>query len=159
MDKIRNRGNEQRKPIHVIIMAEDLSNATGKKEELKVNSKDVKVKDVIKNPKTTETKKNQENASAEVPEKLEISGDPWKVLMYPSLTEKSIANVEMQNKLVFMIRGRATRANIKDAVESAFNVKVAKVNVVTTTKGKRKAYIKLGLEHSALDIATRLGMM
>ena len=40
-----------------------------------------------------------------------------------------------------------------------FDVKVEKVNMLTTTKGDKKALVRLKPDYSALDIATRLGMM
>jgi large subunit ribosomal protein L23 len=48
---------------------------------------------------------------------------------------------------------------VKWAVEKGFDVKVEKVNLQITRKGVKKAYIKLKPEYSAIDVATRLGMM
>ncbi len=90
-----------------------------------------------------------------------ISGKPktWNVLIHPQLAEKSMNMVEMENKLVFIVRRNATKAQIKREFEETFNVKVNKVNVEITPKGQKKAYIKLSPEHSAEDIASRLGML
>jgi len=85
--------------------------------------------------------------------------DPWKILQYPHLAEKSMNMVEMENKLVFVVRRNASREKIKEAVEKGFGVKVLAVNVMITRKGHKKAYIKLGADYSAADIATRLGMI
>jgi len=43
-------------------------------------------------------------------------------------------------------------------VEALYEVKVAKVNTVMTSKGVKKAYVKLQPEHRASDIAIRLGI-
>ena len=83
----------------------------------------------------------------------------WSILNYPSLSEKSIVNVERNNKLVFYVQNRATKADVKKAIQDAFNVKVTKVNVAMTRKGKKKAYITLSADTPALDVATRLGML
>jgi large subunit ribosomal protein L23 len=101
-------------------------------------------------------KKPAEKA-AKKPAKEEYN--PWKVLHYPHLAEKSMNMVELENKLVFMVNRRATRAQIKEAVEKGFKVKVLSVNMVITQKGIKKAYIKLSPEHLASDIASRMGMI
>lgn len=88
-----------------------------------------------------------------------IKKGDWNILKYPHLSEKSISNVETQNKIVFIVKSGSKRKDVKKAVESTFDVKVKKINMLTTTKGQKKAYIRLKAEYSALDIATRLGMM
>ena len=85
--------------------------------------------------------------------------DAWDVLMFPHLTEKSINMVEMENKLVFVVRRDAKKNEIKDAIEKEFNVKVQDVKTEITRKGYKKAYIKLKPDYSAADIATKLGML
>ena len=47
---------------------------------------------------------------------------------------------------------------IKDEVESLFDVKVAKVRT-HTLKNKKHAFVKFRPEYPAIDIATKLGMM
>lgn len=85
--------------------------------------------------------------------------DPWQILNYPHLAEKSMNMVEMENKLIFIVRRTANKAMIKEAIEKGFNVKVLSVNVTITRKGNKKAYIKLAPGSDAADIATRLGMI
>lgn len=85
--------------------------------------------------------------------------DPWKVLIHPHLAEKSMNLVELENKLIFVVNRKATKKQIKKAVEKLFEVKVDKVNLEITTKGQKKAYVKLAKEYSASDIASRLGML
>ncbi|RLI97816.1 MAG: 50S ribosomal protein L23 [Candidatus Aenigmatarchaeota archaeon] len=79
--------------------------------------------------------------------------------MYPHLAEKSMNMVEIENKLVFIVKRNATKEQIKDAVEKGFDVKVTGINVIITRKGSKKAYVKLSPDNSAADIATRLGMI
>ncbi|RLJ03410.1 MAG: 50S ribosomal protein L23 [Candidatus Aenigmatarchaeota archaeon] len=83
----------------------------------------------------------------------------WDILKYPHLTEKSIGLVEKENKLVFIVDNRATKSEVKWAVEKGFNVKVLKVNILNDMKGRKKAFVKLHPDNNALDIATRLGML
>ena len=85
--------------------------------------------------------------------------DAWNVLMYPQLAEKSMNMVELENKLVFVVNKKATKEEIKEAIESKFKVRVIKVNVEVTRKGEKKAYIKLHPDDSAADIASRMGML
>jgi large subunit ribosomal protein L23 len=85
--------------------------------------------------------------------------DPMDVLLYPSLTEKSVGMVERENKIVFVVRKNASKSDIKRAFEKLFNVKVAKVNTLVDAKGNKKAYIRLAKDYNAVDIATRLGML
>lgn len=85
--------------------------------------------------------------------------DPWKVLMYPQLAEKSMNLVEIENKLVFIVNPKSKKSEIKEAVEKNFDVKVIKVSTMITRKGQKKAFIKLHPDNSAADIASRMGML
>jgi len=58
------------------------------------------------------------------------------LLRRPLITEKGTL-LQEQNKYTFEVAGDASKFQIKEAVERAFNVKVAKVNVMTTP-GKTK---------------------
>ncbi|MCD6402871.1 MAG: 50S ribosomal protein L23 [Candidatus Aenigmarchaeota archaeon] len=85
--------------------------------------------------------------------------DPWKILLYPHMSEKSVSLVEKENKIVFIVDRKANKKQIKEAFEKAFNVKVEKVNTEITMKGEKKAYIKLKPEYKAIDVAVKLGMV
>ncbi len=107
-----------------------------------------------------ETKKGTKNDSrTESPETPRKETDPWKVLVYPQLAEKSMNMVELENKLVFIVNKKANKEQIKEAIEKQFSVRVIKVNVEVTRKGEKKAYIKLHPDDSAADIASRMGML
>ncbi len=110
--------------------------------------------------KETKTDKSASTAkTATVKSKATGAKDPWKVLIYPHLAEKSMNMVEFENKLTFIVRRTATKKDIKEAVENLFDVKVLKVQTETTTKGTKKAYAKLSPETPASEIAARLGMV
>ena len=85
--------------------------------------------------------------------------DPYKILLYPHMTEKSISLVERENKLVFIVDRKAKKTEIKQSFEEAFNVKVETINTLITRTGKKKAFIKLDPKHQAADIAVRLGII
>jgi len=85
--------------------------------------------------------------------------DPWNVLLYPLLTEKAIGKIESENKLVFIVKRKSNKKEIKWAAEKAFNVKILDVKTLIDRKGRKKAWIKLSKEYPAAEIATRLGML
>jgi len=85
--------------------------------------------------------------------------DTLKVIKHPLSTEKSIRLMESENKLIFVVDNRAKKEDIKKAIEEIFKVKVVKVNTLTTSKGKKRAYVKFSPETPAIDLATQLGMM
>jgi large subunit ribosomal protein L23 len=59
------------------------------------------------------------------------------VIRYPSITEKNTALRTAQNKYVFEVLPKATKPQIKEAVEKLFGVKVLAVNTMVV-KGKLK---------------------
>ena len=85
--------------------------------------------------------------------------DPYKILKYPHMTEKSIGVVERENKLVFIVDRKVNKNEIQKAFEEAFNVKVKKINTLITRTGEKKAFIELDPKHNAADIAVRLGII
>ncbi len=122
--------------------------------------KGAEAKELTRQPKKRELAAQKGKEAGSIPRKAVSSGsDPWDILMYPHLAEKSMKMVETENKLVFMVRRNARKSQIKDAIEKAFDVKVTKVNFEITMAGQKKAYVKLSPESSASDIATRMGMV
>ena len=85
--------------------------------------------------------------------------EPTDIIDYPLATEKSIRLMESENKLIFAVAKKATRGEIKVAVEQLFKAKVVKVNTFVTVKGKKRAYLKFSDESPAIDVATQLGLM
>ncbi|MEK6853097.1 MAG: 50S ribosomal protein L23 [Nanoarchaeota archaeon] len=85
--------------------------------------------------------------------------DPYTVIKYPLATEKNIRQIESQNKLVFVVSPKATKADVKKAIEQLYNVKVMKVNVDNSFTGVKKAHVKLSPEHLASDVSADLGLI
>src|SRR5512135_1826278 len=54
----------------------------------------------------------------------------YEILRRPLVTEKSNYQVNSLHQYVFEVAGDATRTQVKDAVEAAFNVTVLRVNVL-----------------------------
>lgn len=63
-----------------------------------------------------------------------------------------------QNKVIFRVRDKATKPQIKRAVEQVYNVKVVHVNTLRTKRGKQ-AIVKLSDGDSAEEIYNRLGQI
>ena len=80
-----------------------------------------------------------------------------RILLHAYVTEKSMDEMERQNKLEFVVDRRATRAEIRQAVEATYQCRVAKVNVKIVRMGKI-ATVKFKPEFSAEDIGSRAGV-
>ncbi len=62
-----------------------------------------------------------------------------KVLLAPHVSEKSAIMADAAGQYVFKVVPSATKAEVKQAVESLFDVKVQSVNMINL-KGKRKVF-------------------
>src|ERR1700751_3975777 len=62
----------------------------------------------------------------------------YAIIVAPVITEKSTTASE-HNKVVFKVASKATKPQIKEAVEKLFDVKVKSVNTLVR-KGKTKAF-------------------
>ena len=69
--------------------------------------------------------------------------DPQDVVMYPLMTEVASRILEAENKLVFVVNIKASKYDIKQAVEELYEVSVEKVNVSITPKGLKKAFVNV----------------
>ena len=66
-----------------------------------------------------------------------MKADPYAVLIQPLLTEKITALRETANKVGFVVHRKASRVQVKQAVEAALKVRVERVHIMTV-KGKIK---------------------
>jgi large subunit ribosomal protein L23 len=71
----------------------------------------------------------------------------YEVLRRPVITEKNTILIE-QNKYTFEVAREANKAQIKQAVEHAFKVSVASVNVIHVPGKMRRAGRRRGLTSS-----------
>lgn len=85
--------------------------------------------------------------------------DPHAVIFYPLMTEVASRILESENKLVFVVNLKASRNDIKRAVEELYEVRVEKVTVNVTPKGEKKAFVKLHPDYKAADVAIKLGIL
>ncbi len=85
--------------------------------------------------------------------------NPEDVISYPMMTEVASRLIESENKLVFVVNIKATKLDVKKAVEQLYQVKVKDVNIANSTKGEKKAFVRLQPEYSATDVAIKLGLL
>ena len=80
------------------------------------------------------------------------------IIKHPLATEKSIRLMESNNTLVFVVDIKATKFDIKEAIEKLFT---AKVDAVRThiRNGQKRAFVAFAKDTPAIDIATNLGLM
>ncbi len=63
--------------------------------------------------------------------------DVYKIIKRPIITEKSNMQNDQMNQVVFMVNNKATKHQIKNAVEKLFKIKVLKVNTLSM-RGKSR---------------------
>ena len=85
--------------------------------------------------------------------------DAYEVILYPLMTEVTSRLIEKENRLVFVVNLKATKTDVKRAVEELYEVEVEKVNLLITPQGEKKAFVKLRPEYKAVDVAIKLGIL
>ncbi len=81
------------------------------------------------------------------------------ILLAPVKTEKAISEIEYRNTLTFVIDMKATKKDVKGEVEKLFNVKVAAVRTFITSKGEKRAFVRLDPSSKADEVAAKLKML
>ena len=82
---------------------------------------------------------------------------PYDILLKPFVTEKSMLQIERDNKIWFIVNEKATRDQIKRAAEEISGMKITNVNILRDKEGK-KAVVKISKDFSAEELATKLGI-
>lgn len=85
--------------------------------------------------------------------------DPYEIIRYPVMTEAASLMVEKENKLVFIVNLKSSKADVKNAVEKLYEVKIERVNLLITPQGEKKAFVKLHPDYKAADVAIKLGIL
>ena len=70
--------------------------------------------------------------------------EPYQVILRPLITEKATHLAERQNTYTFEVHGQANKTDIKSAVETLFNVKVADVRTQNRQGKMRRSRLKVG---------------
>ncbi len=124
----------------------------------------VKLKEEEKRQQAAEEHKEQIQEKKETkktvkPIKTNATLEDLGIVFYPLVTEKAVNMIETENKITFIVVDSSNKAQIKKVVESAYGVKVKKVNIIRDMKGRKKAIVKLAKEYKAQDLATKLGVL
>ncbi len=85
--------------------------------------------------------------------------EAYDTIKYPLSTEKSIRLMEAENKLIFVVDNKATKNDVKKAIQEMFNVEVEDVNTFVSVEGEKRAYVKFSKKYPAIDIATQMGLI
>lgn len=85
--------------------------------------------------------------------------DSHEVILYPLITEKAVNMIEPENKLCFVVSKKATKADVKRAVEETYAIKVDSVRVLNDLKGRKKAIVRVNKAFKADEVATKLGVI
>ena len=85
--------------------------------------------------------------------------DPHKVLLYPLMGEKATMLREKENKLSFMVAKDAVKKDIKEAVETLYNVKIISLDSMITSTGQKKVHVRLDAKYSAEEVASHFGVL
>jgi large subunit ribosomal protein L23 len=70
--------------------------------------------------------------------------EPYQVILRPLITEKATHLAERHNTYTFEVHGQANKTDIKAAVETLFNVKVADVRTQNRQGKMRRSRLKAG---------------
>ncbi|PSP80309.1 50S ribosomal protein L23 [Halobacteriales archaeon QS_7_69_60] len=79
-------------------------------------------------------------------------------LKHPLVTEKAMDEMDFENKLLFICDADAAKPDIREAVETQFDVVVDSVNTQVTMDGEKKATVLLSAEDDAQEVASRIGV-
>jgi large subunit ribosomal protein L23 len=82
---------------------------------------------------------------------------PVRVVIHPYVTEKTMDEMERQNRLEFVVDRFASKGDVKRAIEKLFDVKVMKVTTKINKHGKI-AMVRFTKDFSAEEIGSRTGV-
>ncbi len=74
-----------------------------------------------------------------------MATDYYRILEKPLITEKSTMMQEQGNRVMFQVKRTANKMQIKDAVQSVFNVTVLDVNTINVKPRSRRMGRHVGL--------------
>ena len=81
------------------------------------------------------------------------------VIIYPLVSEKAVGAIESQNKISFIVNKKASKTDVKNAVEQLYSVKVESVKTMNDMQGRKKAIVRLDKKFKAQELATKLGVV
>ncbi|CAD5234833.1 unnamed protein product [Bursaphelenchus xylophilus] len=132
-----------------------------KKKALKgVNTKTVKkvrTSARFNRPNTLTLRKTPKYPRKSVPSRPRL--DAYGIVKRPLTTESAMKKIEDNNTLVFIVDVQSNKRQIKTAVRKLYNIEAQKVNTLITPNHTKKAFIRLGPDFDALDVANKIGII
>ena len=135
------------------------------KEKKKAGAKILKGKEKATVGKTEAAKGKEKKKAVEKIEMPKVELKPeerlrnYEIILFPLITEKAVGMIESQNKISFVVRSNAKKADVRKAIEGTFAVKVDSVKIINDRKGRKKAIVKINESFKADEIATKLGVI
>ncbi|MEF8801594.1 MAG: 50S ribosomal protein L23 [Halolamina sp.] len=80
------------------------------------------------------------------------------VIHHPLVTEKAMDQMDFDNKLHFIVHIDANKTEVKEEIESRYDVTVHSLNTLITPRGEKKAIVRLSEADDAQEIASRIGV-
>ncbi|HNR59076.1 MAG: 50S ribosomal protein L23 [Methanothrix sp.] len=81
------------------------------------------------------------------------------VIKSPFITEKVTNMIDSENTVEFLVGIGANKKEIKEELERLYDVEVISIRTMITSKGEKKAAVKLAGDGSANELATTLGLL
>ncbi|XP_078214737.1 large ribosomal subunit protein uL23-like isoform X2 [Callithrix jacchus] len=108
-------------------------------------------------PKTLRLQRQPKYPWKSTPRKNKL--DHYPIIKFPLTTESAMKKIEGNNTPVFTVDVKASKHQIKQAVETLCDIDVAKVNTLIRPNGERKAWVRLAPNYNALDVANKIGII
>lgn len=81
-----------------------------------------------------------------------------KIVLKPHITEKTFDMIETQSKICFIVQRSASKPQIREAIETLYDMRASGINTARTVYGK-KAFVRFDSTEKARDLATKIGML
>ncbi|WP_410766907.1 50S ribosomal protein L23 [Haloferax sp. DFSO60] len=80
------------------------------------------------------------------------------LIEHPLVTEKAMNMMDFDNTLQFIVHIDANKPEIREEIESRYDVTIENINTQITMKGKKKATVRLSEDDEAQEVASRIGV-
>ena len=78
------------------------------------------------------------------------------IIKHVLTTEKAVAGIEKDNRLVFVVADTATKPQIKAELETEYKEKVKSVRTLNSIRGHKKAVVQFERKGAAAELAGKL---
>ena len=78
------------------------------------------------------------------------------IIKHVLTTEKAVAGIERDNRLVFIVVESATKPQIRAELESEYKEKVKSIQTINSIRGHKKAIVLFARKGAASELAGKL---